>query len=239
MLLCNLGREDENVETRFVHQSKSPTYTVDHLLPPSQPVQYARDQVPTAPDAVMIPPYRLLLLPLPATDSSQPQKAKAEKEFPVNLRGIRHSPADWRWTFVHRFQKPAFVYDDQTERRHRDFAGRVTHKPMSDRYLHHLDGRLRNLIVQCSDELYQAPGNTTWQRTYVRNVAPLKIRLATWVIDYSYDPENWNDWWIMFLRALPAAIAMTFLVGWPRRDCLRHAMDLGQWLTRMPPRTGL
>lgn len=86
-------------------------------------------------------------------------------------------------------------------------------RPRSDRYLSHIDGRLRNLIVQCTDDIFEAPGNATWKRTYIRKVSPLKARAATWVIDFSYDPESWNDWWVMVLRAFPAAIAMSLCVS--------------------------
>lgn len=105
-----------------------------------------------------------------------------------------------------------FINQDQILR-HRDVAGRVELKPRSDRYLHHDEGHLRNLYVACTDEIYEGPGTSTWKRTYVRNVAPLKVRLATWVIDFSYEPDSWNDWWIMVLRALPAALAMNFVVS--------------------------
>lgn len=107
------------------------------------------------------------------------------------------------------------MYEDQKVYRHRDFAGRVCSKPKSDRYLHHQAGHLRNLIVQCTDDIFSAPGNSTWQRTYIRNVSPLKSRVATWVIDFSYDIDSWQDWGIMVLRSFPSAIAMTFLVSVP------------------------
>ncbi|KAL2125248.1 hypothetical protein VTJ04DRAFT_1613 [Mycothermus thermophilus] len=52
---------------------------------------------------------------------------------------------------------PGWVYDDTNIYRHRDYAGRVTKKPKSDRYLNHKDGKLRNLIVQCTDEIFRGP----------------------------------------------------------------------------------
>jgi hypothetical protein len=89
----------------------------------------------------------------------------------------------------------------------------VSEKPLSDRYLHHYNGYLRKLIVQCTDDIFEAKSNVTWSRTYVRKQAPLKVRMATWVIDFSYDPESWNDWWVMILRAFPAAIGMSLAVS--------------------------
>ncbi|KAK0636050.1 hypothetical protein B0T17DRAFT_587350 [Bombardia bombarda] len=159
---------------------------------------------------------------------------KPEKEFPVNLMDWKHvfsSPTSYRIRNPNHYQKPGWVYQDEQKYRHRDFAGRVCFKPLSDRYLHHHDGYLRNLIVQCTDDLFSAPSNSTWRRTYVRKVSPLKVRLATWVIDFSYDPESWEDWWIMFLRALPAAIAMT-LVFWDGSSM--RPLDFRGWYAPVP-----
>jgi hypothetical protein len=82
-----------------------------------------------------------------------------------------------------------------------------------DRYLHQSDGRLRKLIVATTDDIFKAPGTTTWRRTYIRKTSPLTVRLATWVIDFTYDPKSWEDWWVMLLRTFPAAIAMQFSVS--------------------------
>lgn len=41
----------------------------------------------------------------------------------------------------------------------------------------------------------------------------MKVRIATWVIDFAYDPKSWKDWGIMVLRALPAALAMNLVVS--------------------------
>lgn len=111
------------------------------------------------------------------------------------------------------YKKPGSAYSGiEGSLRHRDFAGRVSHKPRSDRYLHHFDGYLRNLYVACSDDVYEGQGTSTWNRTYIQMVGPRKVRIATWVLDFSYDPESWHDWGIMVLRALPAALAMNFVV---------------------------
>ncbi|KAK5659972.1 hypothetical protein OQA88_13437 [Cercophora sp. LCS_1] len=136
---------------------------------------------------------------------------KTVKVLPTNLKTWNHiltTHTSFRWTFVNFFQKAGWIYEDRSNRRHRDFAGRVCEKPLSDRFLHN-EGYLRNLIVQCTDDIFQGPANSTWRRTYIRNVSPLKSRIATWVLDFSNDPESWEDWVIMLLRTVPAAIAMT------------------------------
>ncbi|CAM1509921.1 Fc.00g002560.m01.CDS01 [Cosmosporella sp. VM-42] len=155
------------------------------------------------------------ILPITSTVSLvQNNSAQQEKEFPIVLKGSRHCfepKTVWRWWNPMMYQKPAFVFTDTRPHRHRDYAGRVALKPNSDRYLHHNDGYLRNLYVACSDEIYEAQGTSTWKRTYVQKVASVKVRLATWVIDFNYDPESHQDWLIMLARALPAALAMNFV----------------------------
>ena len=116
-------------------------------------------------------------------------------------------------TKPHHVQLPGYIYNSERIYRHRDFAGRVKQGPYEDRYLHHSDGKLRRLIVACTDDIFQAPGTSTWRRTYIRKVSPLRVRLATWVIDFSYDPKSWEDWWAMLLRAFPAALAVQFVVS--------------------------
>ncbi|KAF4962616.1 hypothetical protein FSARC_9286 [Fusarium sarcochroum] len=148
---------------------------------------------------------------LTATNSADDNE-KAEKEFPVKLKGSKHffEPRSiYRWRNPVLYQKPGYSYTDtEAKMRHRDYAGRVAFKPRSDRYLHHNDGYLRNMYVACTDDIYEGPGTSTWKRTYVRKVAPLKVRIATWIIDFSYDPQSWEDWGIMALRTFPAAIGM-------------------------------
>ncbi|KAM7183966.1 hypothetical protein V8F20_012405 [Naviculisporaceae sp. PSN 640] len=134
-----------------------------------------------------------------------PRPGPPGKVFPTTLKRWKHNFS----SLPGRNRKPGWVYRDTNKYRHRDSAGRVTILPRSDQYLSHIDGRLCYLHVQCTDDIFEAPGNATWSRTYIRKVSPLKARAATWVIDFSYDPESWKDWGVMILRAFPAAIAMT------------------------------
>jgi hypothetical protein len=119
----------------------------------------------------------------------------------------------FRWRNPYAYQQPGYVYSDTlTVRRHRDYAGREAHKVRSDRYLHHNDGYLRNMYVAATDAIYDAKGTSTWKRTYVQMVGPWKVRIATWVVDFTYDPESWGDWGLMVTRALPAALLMNLMV---------------------------
>jgi len=122
----------------------------------------------------------------------------------------------WRWRFTHHYREPNCVYQpNMPPVRHRDGMGRVVEKPIEDRYIHPLDGKLRRLIVQSADEVFDAPGLVTWRRTYVRKVSPLGARLATWVTDYNRKPDSWDDFWVQVGRTVPAAFAMMFFVSHP------------------------
>ena len=141
---------------------------------------------------------------------------RAEKEFPVSLKAWMHvftTQTIRRWKNPHHFKHPGYAYQTLKTHRHRDWQNRVFTGPYEDRYIHHYDGRLRKLIVACTDDIFQESNTATWRRTYVRKVSPLKVRVATWVIDFSYEPDSWEDWGIMLLRAFPAALAIQFLVS--------------------------
>ncbi|KAH7323492.1 hypothetical protein BKA65DRAFT_567230 [Rhexocercosporidium sp. MPI-PUGE-AT-0058] len=134
---------------------------------------------------------------------------------PVHLKGIFHFfdlDTRFRFKYPHLYQLPAFQYGSSQSCRHRDSMHRVFTGPLDDRYLSPWDGHLAKLHVQATDELYDAPGTTTWRRTYIRSVAPLNVRIATWVIDFSADPKSWKDWGLILLRFVPASFALTFLV---------------------------
>ncbi|KAK0612126.1 hypothetical protein B0T14DRAFT_441010 [Immersiella caudata] len=119
----------------------------------------------------------------------------------------------WRWHFTHHFREPNCTYQPRMPPLpHRDSMGRAVEKPAEDRYIHALDGKLRRLLVQCTDDVFDAGGLATWRRTYVRKVSPLGARLATWVTDYHTTTNTWEDFWVQVLRTLPAAFAMMFFI---------------------------
>lgn len=43
-----------------------------------------------------------------------------------------------------------------------------------------LDGRVRKLFVQVTNQIYDEINDTTWRRTYIKNISPRLIRLAWW-----------------------------------------------------------
>ncbi|KAJ6258195.1 hypothetical protein Dda_7114 [Drechslerella dactyloides] len=147
------------------------------------------------------------------------------RETPKKLQSTLHifDPlTKFRMLRVHVYKMPDYVYQSPDTFRHRDYAGRVFEGPQFDRYLHHNTGKLRKLIVACTDDIYQARGTSTWRRTYVRNQASLKVRIATWVIDYSDNPGSWETWFVQLLKAFPAAFAMT-LCFWSTGAPMRRA----------------
>jgi hypothetical protein len=54
--------------------------------------------------------------------------------------------------------------------------------PEDDRYLSSLDGRLAELIVQATDDIYNGPANSTWARTKIRKTTPATLRVVYWVL---------------------------------------------------------
>lgn len=152
------------------------------------------------------------------TPSSDPRQN--DTVIPLKSWRYRFDATSWRPRFTHHFREPNCVYHaSSTLMRHRDAMGRLTHKPMGDRYLHAQSGDLRKLIVQCSDDVFDnntrfggGSGGATWRRTYVRKTSPLAARMATWVTDYKTNYGGWSDFWVQALRTIPAAFGMMFFV---------------------------
>ncbi|KEY69033.1 hypothetical protein S7711_03333 [Stachybotrys chartarum IBT 7711] len=203
-------KSSPQVHQNIVMEQKHDDYTIGYANLPTGNSQQ---------DSFMEPKGPVVMNVAPITEYNE-----EEKEFPIVLKGSRHffgNRSNFRWYNPIVYQQPGYQFNDNERvHRHRDYAGRVSHHTRSDRYLHHIDGHLRNMYVACSDEIYDGPGTSTWKRTYIRKVASHKIRFATWVIDFSYDPKSWADWGVMILRAFPAAIAMTFWAKVIRRNLL-------------------
>jgi hypothetical protein len=154
----------------------------------------------------------------------QYQDEKKPREAATKLKGTSHAlttTTTLRWRKPHHYQRPGYQYTaagpakttGRQLHRHRDAADRIKVRPAGDRYLHPNTGYLKRLIVMATDELIEGPRTTTWCRTYIRKVAPLKVRVASWVVDYGEDPDSWEDWFVMLLRALPAAFVTSLCVG--------------------------
>jgi len=110
---------------------------------------------------------------------------------------------------------PGYIYDILDDRRHRDVMQRVWKGAVDDRYLSPWDGHVAKLVVQATDEVYSAPNNVTWRRTFVRNVSPIMLRLANWPISsVTVDATQWTDqeWTSVCLKWLPACVALMAVV---------------------------
>ena len=76
------------------------------------------------------------------------------------------------------------------------------------------DGRVRGLVVQATDIVYGGARNSTWDRTFVRNISPSVVRLASWTIDQLADTRGWTkrDWvWLVGKWGL-SCLGLIFLV---------------------------
>ncbi|KAF3934406.1 hypothetical protein ABW19_dt0202474 [Dactylella cylindrospora] len=208
--------------------------------------------------------------PQPSTlVASPPQPKYKYRSRPDKLTGTwhvfsSHTKLRW-WKSVHHYRVPNYVYvarelkdinkknESQLKYRHRDFAGRITRKKLSDRYLHHHNGELRKLIVACSDAVYsnRRAGGATWRRTYVRNQAIYRVRIATWVVDYTRNPGSWSSWFGSQLRLIPACIGMTFCFwsfstsfrtefqGWYAPVAYQYRGDAKLWSNHLEDRKGI
>jgi hypothetical protein len=71
-----------------------------------------------------------------------------------------------------------------------------------DRYINPDDGLLVELIVQCTDKVYSGPLNSTYKRTFIRNIAPKTLRIANWPMAHlDYGPKD-QQRWALFLMAV-------------------------------------
>jgi len=100
--------------------------------------------------------------------------------------------------------------------RHRDCDRRETMHRLTDRYIHHHEGKLRTLMVACSDDVWAAAmskrSGSTWRRTYVRKMAPFRVRIVSWVVDFSKS-RSCGWYCVELLKSIPATIVMTALVS--------------------------
>lgn len=104
---------------------------------------------------------------------------------------------------------PQWVYDVPGKRRHRDALGRETEDLLDDRFLRPGDSRLKKLTVQATDKLYNNPANTTYRRTYVRNVSPWMLQLAFWATKRE---GTSGDGWLIALKCFAVFLPMSVMV---------------------------
>lgn len=107
------------------------------------------------------------------------------------------------------FQNPGYSFNEETEYRHKDHFQRIYHGSSDERFLDPVDGRIKELIVQCTDRIYKGPQNSTYKRTFIRNVSPLTLRVANWPM-HGFDNEDGQR---KSLRQIISSVEL--LVKWP------------------------
>ncbi|KAF2453803.1 hypothetical protein BDY21DRAFT_387942 [Lineolata rhizophorae] len=114
----------------------------------------------------------------------------------------------------HFYRKNALVYDRSSEKLlHRDVMFRLTeHAESDDRYISPFDGRIKRVVVQCVDDIYDNNNNhVTWRRTFIRNVSPFYMRLANWPTDHvdmtRFQPTG-DEWVWIIVKWIPACAGL-------------------------------
>ncbi|KAF2878579.1 hypothetical protein BDV95DRAFT_624977 [Massariosphaeria phaeospora] len=127
----------------------------------------------------------------------------------------------FKWQFPNFYRKPGLGYEKLAKHRHVDVFEREWIGDYDDRYISAYDGKISKLVVQAVDDIYDNTTNSTWRRTFVRNIAPLYLRLANWPfnhVDYSRNGGNptSEDWPLIFVKWFFASVAISFVIGTPR-----------------------
>lgn len=126
------------------------------------------------------------------------------------------SEGGFRWKHPHHYKHPDWYYPPGPHYRHRDFLSRVANGAFDDRYISPWDGRIKKLVVQCTEDVYAGKGTSSYARTYIRNVGNKALRLANWPAshyDYEmgrYDGEGGTG--LMIAKWVPACLALTIMV---------------------------
>jgi hypothetical protein len=131
-------------------------------------------------------------------------------------RNLFNARNRWRWKYPNAYQMPGKRFPSTHLIRHRDCLQRVLNEHEEDRYLSPFDGHLSKLVVQSADDIYNSQSNSTWRRTFVRNVSSPLIRVANWAINsVPSDPRTWTfqEWTIVSGKWLLACTVLILLVG--------------------------
>jgi hypothetical protein len=80
--------------------------------------------------------------------------------------------------------KAGHGYEKLAKHRNIDWFDREWVGDYDDRYISSFDGKVSKLVVQAVDDIYDNTMNSTWRRTFIRNIAPLYLRLADWPLNH-------------------------------------------------------
>lgn len=125
----------------------------------------------------------------------------------------------------HSLQKPGCTYLSDANFRHQDSLQRIYEGPFDDRYLDPVDGRVKELVVQCTDRVYRGPRNSTYKRTFIRNVATITLRVASWPMDHLDDEPRTkaSKMWARFLVVVKWPITC-YVLNHMVRQALFHSL---------------
>jgi hypothetical protein len=133
-------------------------------------------------------------------------------------RGYGHifdSNNSWRWKKPRNFQMPGLQFESLAQHRHRDVLRRIMNSPEEERYLSPWDGHLAKLVVQAVDDVYDMHAQSTWRRTFMRDVGSPLIRVANWalnVVRRDGTSGTDEDWLRVGGKWLAASLALMIIV---------------------------
>lgn len=148
------------------------------------------------------------------TDFSKPVKQPLRKMQKVH-RNFFHPRAKYSWTAPRSYQPAGQSFPTGVRWKHRDAMRRVWNGLEDDRYLDPKDGKINSVVVQTSDNVYDGSLNSTWKRTYVRNVSSTIVRVAQWPFKkVPKEKEKWTkqEWTVVGLWWLPTCISLLLVV---------------------------
>ncbi|KAF8545240.1 hypothetical protein BDD12DRAFT_927945 [Trichophaea hybrida] len=110
--------------------------------------------------------------------------------------------------------------------RHRDALGRVRWIRIYDSYIHASTGRVKQLIVQANDAIYNGPATRcprTWDRTFIRPAGAYALRVANWpFVGFQANRGLWSekDGIGIALRWIPACLITCFCLPFARTEAV-------------------
>lgn len=162
-----------------------------------------------------MPVDRSNMLKHPDTEVSAVVPSTAHSSRPKGWVNALNSRSRFRWKAPHYYQEPSWKHDPAYSFRHRDCMARVWQGAEDDRYLSPFDGHISKLLVQCTDEIYENPGTSSYRRTYIRNVSTRMLRLANWPTShFDFVKNEYREYGTGWLIAkwIPACLALTVMI---------------------------
>ncbi|MCJ1470844.1 hypothetical protein MMC07_009491 [Pseudocyphellaria aurata] len=123
-----------------------------------------------------------------------------------------------RWKFPNFYQVAGIYRAPHEKRHHRDMMSRRKHFVAEDYYLSPFDCHLAKLVVQSAQEVYDAKPNSTWRRTFIRNMSPYMLRVANWVLDtVPHDDREMTaeEIFLLVVKWVPASAMLLILMTYP------------------------